>query len=276
VSDPHGIWAGVIGHPVKHSLSPLIHGAWLKAAGIEGLYAPIEASPDGFEAMVRAKIAEGYAGLNVTVPFKTQALELAETATFRALDAGAANLLTFRGGRIHADNTDGVGLLAAFAEQAPQWQAHAAPVTILGAGGAARGAAVALEDAGCPQIRIVNRTAEKAEVLAQALGGAVVAMTGREAFEGVGAVINATSAGLLGGELEAPLDATPEGCVVMDMTYVPVLTAFLAHAEGLGRPVVDGLSMLIGQAKPSFQAFFGQPPPDTDVRSLAIAELARR
>lgn len=270
-------FAGVIGHPVNHSLSPLIHGAWLKAAGIEGFYAPIEAEPDRFEAVVREKLAEGYAGLNVTVPFKVQALDLAQTASFRALDAGAANLLIFRNGRIHADNTDGLGLIAAFAEQAPDWKAFDAPVTILGAGGAARGAAVALDDAGCPEIRIVNRTAEKAEDLAEALGGAVVAMSGRAAFEEVGAVINATSAGLLGGELEAPLEATPEGCVVMDMTYVPVLTPFLAHAQGLGRPTVDGLAMLIGQARPSFEAFFGvKPPAEADVRTLAIEELARR
>lgn len=274
--------AGVIGHPVKHSLSPLIHGAWLKAAGIEGVYAPIEAEADRFEAVVREKLAEGYVGLNVTVPFKIRALDLAQTATFRALDAGAANLLTFRNGRIHADNTDGLGLIAAFAEQAPHWRPHDAPVTILGAGGAARGAAVALDDAGCPEIRILNRTAEKAEALAAALGGAVVAMSGRAAFEGPGAVINATSAsllgaGLLGGELEAPLEATPEGCVVMDMSYAPLLTPFLAHARGLGRPTVDGLAMLIGQARPSFAAFFGvKPPQDPDVRTLAIEELARR
>lgn len=271
--------AGVVGQPIAHSMSPILHNAWLAAAGIDGVYAPFAVTPEAFAAFVNGLRGGSVAGLNVTVPFKTQALALADTVTDRARLAQAANVLVFQAdGQVLADNTDGLGLLAAFAEQAPGLDPAAGPVAILGAGGAARGAAAAFLSAGVTDIRILNRTVARAQEIAADLGPAVRAYgldQAAEAFEGVGALINATSAGLSGGAgLDVPIAATPVTAVVMDMVYKPLITPFLAQARALGRPTVDGLAMLIGQAVPSFTAFYGQTPPGgVDVRTLAKQAL---
>jgi shikimate dehydrogenase len=276
------IVAGVAGSPVRHSLSPLIQNAWLEAAGLDGIYVPFAPPADGFDAFVMGLRGGTVRGLNVTLPFKEQALACATTASPRAQAAAAANLLVFEpDGTIFADNTDGLGLLGAFAAQAPGFSIAAAPVAILGAGGAARGAAAALLAAGCPEVRIINRTYAKAQAIADALSGAAIIPFGlgaaAEAFAGVGAVINATSAELDGGPgLGAPLEATPETAVVMDMVYKPIVTPFLHWAQTLGRRTVDGLAMLIGQAAPSYEAFYGQPPPPrVHVRALALKALGQ-
>ncbi|WP_374534954.1 shikimate dehydrogenase [Phenylobacterium sp.] len=269
--------AGVVGRPIVHSMSPILHNAWLAAAGIDGVYVPFSTEPGRFRAFAESLRGGSVAGLNVTLPFKGEALALADEATFRAASAQAANVLVFReDGTILADNTDGLGMLGAFAEQAPGFDAAAGPVVILGAGGAARGAAAAFVEAGCPQVRIVNRTLLKAQEIAEPLGAVALSLNeAAAAFEGAVAVVNATSAGLSGSAaLDVPLEATPPGAVVMDMVYKPLKTPFLAQAEGLGRRTVDGLAMLIGQAVPSFEYFYGRPPPkDVDVRALAIAAL---
>jgi shikimate dehydrogenase len=269
--------AGVVGRPVAHSLSPMLHNAWLKAAGIDGVYVALEVAEDGFAAFVEGLRKTSLAGVNVTLPFKEAALAVADEVHPRAQRARAANLLIFNAeGGVRADNTDGLGLATAFAEQAPQFDARHGPVVVLGAGGAARGAVGALLDAGCRDIRVVNRTLVRAEALAADLGVRAMAWTEAEAaLQGVAAVINATSAGLADGQtLDAPLAATPAGCVVMDMVYKPLVTPFLAQAMALGRPTVDGLAMLIGQARPSFEAFYGEPPPTgVDVRALALKAL---
>jgi shikimate dehydrogenase len=270
--------AGVVGHPVSHTLSPSLHNAWIAAAGLDAVYVPLRVFPEAFPAFINGLRGGSVAGLNVTVPFKTVALTLADEVTPRARLAQAANVLVFGPeGTVFADNTDGLGLLAAFAVQAPGFDPAARPVAILGAGGAARGAAAAFLTAGATDVRIINRTPARAEEIARDLGAGVTAhgfeAAGR-AFEGVGAVINATSAGLAGADLDVPLGATPPDAVVMDMMYKPLRTPFLAQAQALGRPTVDGLEMLIGQAIPAYHAFFGQPPPaGIDVRGLAIAAL---
>jgi len=268
--------AGVVGHPIAHSLSPILHNAWLEAAGIDGAYIALEAPEGGFRRLVEGLKGTSLRGLNVTLPFKTDALAAADDAHPRAQHAQAANLLTFAEGWVTADNTDGLGLLAAFAEQSPGFDPAAGPVAILGAGGGARGAVAAFLDAGCPHVRVVNRTLGRAQALTTDLGGEAYALADAEAaFQGAIAVVNATSAGLADASApDFPLAATPEGCVVMDMVYKPLITPFLARAQALGRPTVDGLAMLIGQARPSFEAFFGQPPPaDLDVRALALKAL---
>ena len=272
--------AGVAGHPVRHSLSPLIHNAWLAASGIDGVYVAFAPSEDGFDRFVQGLRGGAVRGLNVTLPFKETALAAATVISDRAKAAAAANLLVFEAdGTIRADNTDGLGLLGAFAVQAPGFDPAAGPIAVLGAGGAARGAAAALLAAGCPQVRIVNRTQARAAAIADALAGDIVTADlggAAGAFEGVTAVINATSAGLSGGTgLDVPLAATPAGAVIMDMVYQPLVTPFLAQARALGRRTVDGLAMLVGQAAPSFEAFYGQPPPaSASVRALALEALA--
>jgi len=267
--------AGVAGAPVGHSLSPLIHNAWLAASGVDGVYVPFSPRADGFAAFVQGLAGGVVRGLNVTVPFKEEALRLATRPTPRAERAGAANLLIFESdGEIAADNTDGEGLLAALGAQAPGFDPRAGPAVILGAGGAARGAAAALADAGAPQVRIINRTPERAVDLARSLGGAVVAAKlDVAAFADTRLIVNATSLGM-GGLVgpAAPFHRTP-GAVVLDMVYRPLRTEFLERARKAGLVTVDGLEMLIRQAEPSFAALFGSAPPPIDVRTVCLAEL---
>jgi shikimate dehydrogenase len=269
--------AGVVGRPIAHSMSPILHNAWLAAAGIDGVYVPFSTQPGRFTAFAQSLRGGTVAGLNVTLPFKGEALALADEASFRAKSAEAANVLVFReDGTIFADNTDGLGMLVAFAEQAPGFDPKAGPVAILGAGGAARGAAAAFVEAGCPEVRIVNRTLLKAQEIAEPLGAKALPLSeAAAAFDGAIAVVNATSAGLSGSAaLDVPLEATPASAVIMDMVYKPLKTPFLSSAETISRRTVDGLAMLIGQAVPSFEYFFGQPPPrEVDVRRLAIKAL---
>ena len=275
--------AGVVGWPVRHSMSPLIHNRWLQASGMDGVYVAFSPPQDGFRAFANGMRGGAISGLNVTLPFKELALALADRAGDQVSDlarlSGAANLVLFDAdGSVRVDNTDGEGLLYAFARQAPTINLTSAPVVILGAGGAARGAAAALILAGVPRVHIVNRTPEKAQSIASALGPKVQAFDPAQAeaaFDGAGAVINATSLGLGGGEgPKVPWTSVPKAAVLMDMVYKPLETAFLAEARAQGHQTVDGLDMLIGQARPSFEAFYGAPPPlSVDVRALALAQL---
>lgn len=265
--------AGIIGRPVTHSLSPVLHNAWIEAAGLNAVYAPLAPTADGFRALTDGLRGGVIRGVNVTIPFKEEALAAADEASDRARLAGAANLLLFReDGTIFADNTDGLGMLGALAVQAPGFDPKDGPAVILGAGGAARGAAAALFLAGAPKVRIVNRTAGRAEALARDIGATVRAVAAEGALIGANLVVNATSLGLGGGPgPDIDLAEAPKTAVVLDMVYKPLRTEFLQRATGLGLRSVDGLEMLIRQAVPSFEAFFGQaPPPGVDVRGLAL------
>jgi shikimate dehydrogenase len=264
--------AAVAGSPIAHSLSPLIHNAWIAAVGLDAVYVALRPRDGGFSELAKALRGGAMAGLNVTAPFKGEALALADHASHRARRAGAANLLIYAAdGGIFADNTDGEGLLDAFARAAPGFDPATGPVVIAGAGGAARGAAAAFLDAGAPAVRLINRSHDKAIELARELGGPIVAVAPsdiRAALTDAAAIINATPA-----DLGLPLDTAPAGAVVMDMVYRPLVTPLLARALARGLATVDGLAMLIGQARPSFTALFGAPVPDIDVRALAVAAL---
>lgn len=273
------IVGGVCGQPIKHSMSPVIHNAWIAAAGLDAAYVPFAPAAERFETFVEGLRGGAVRGVNVTIPFKERALALADTASDLARMAGAANLLLFAAdGSVHADNTDGPGLLGAIETQAAGFDVAAAPVVILGAGGAARGAVAALLLAGAPEIRIVNRTLARARDLAEAFGAKVVAAD-EAALPGLladaGLVVNATALGLGGGEgPAADLTLTPETAVVMDMVYKPLRTEFLRRAQAAGRRTVDGLEMLLRQAIPSFEAIYGVPPSSSvDVRGLALKLL---
>lgn len=273
------IVGGVCGQPIKHSMSPVIHNAWIQAAGLDAAYVPFAPTVERFETFVEGLRGGAVRGVNVTIPFKERALALADTASDLAKMAGAANLLLFAAdGSVHADNTDGPGLLGAVAAQAPGFDVKAAPVVILGAGGAARGAAAALLLAGAPEIRIVNRTLARARELAEAFGDKVVAAE-ETSLPGLladaGLVINATSLGLGGGKgPAADLSLTPTSAVIMDMVYKPLRTEFLRRAEAAGRRTVDGLEMLLRQAIPTFEAIYGvAPSPAVDARGLTLALL---
>lgn len=270
--------AGVAGRPITHSLSPLIHNAWLEDAGLDGAYVAFGLAPDRFTAFVDGFRGGSLAGVNVTLPFKTEALEAADLASERAQSAGAANVLVFGAdGRVRADNTDGEGLLYAFARQAPDFRPDSGPLVLYGAGGAARGAVAAFLEAGCPEVRILNRTRARADALADLFGGRVRSLDPGDpgALDEAAALINASSSGLSDDPPPPPdLSAAPPAAVAMDMTYRPLRTPFLDAAARRGLRTVDGLDMLIGQAIPAFEAFYGQPPPAmTDVRGLVLRRL---
>lgn len=257
--------AGVAGQPIAHSLSPLIHGAWIEAAGLDavyGLHEPVDAA--AFAALVARGRAGAFRGLNVTAPFKQQALALADAVSPVAWACGSANLLLFERGLVQADNTDGSGLMAALAEQAPGLDVRDKTVVVLGAGGAARAAVAVLTVAGA-NVAVLNRTRARAEALAADLRATVAepAALGTAAL-----LVNALSV-----PPTIDLFALRTDAVVMDMTYRPLITPFLAAAGARGLTAVDGLAMLIGQARPSFSALFGIDPPAIDVRSLALAAL---
>ena len=268
--------AGIVGSPVSHSLSPLIHNSWIAAAGLDAAYVPFAPPADGFADFVRGFRGGAIRGVNVTVPFKEEALALATEATQRARRAGAANVLVFgRNGRVSADNTDGAGVLAALAEQVPQLRLADGVALILGAGGGARGAALALLGAGAPEIRIANRTAARAAELAADLGEPCRPVEiGPPAFDDAALIINATTLGLGGGPgPPTAFERARPGAVVLDMVYRPLRTELLRRAIAAGCTTVDGLAMLIGQAVPSYHAFFGAPPPAIDVRGLCLEAL---
>jgi shikimate dehydrogenase len=266
-----------MGHPVRHSLSPRLHGAWIRALGLDAAYVPLDVGPMGFEAVARALSAGLFRGVNVTLPFKERALDLADDATDRARAAGAANVLIYGAeGSIIADNTDGEGLLYALRRQAPGWRADLGAVTVIGAGGAARGAVSALAAAGAGDIRVLNRTRARADALCDLLPCTAYSWEdAAHAFDGARTVINATS-GQLTGEARLPMPpAKGDPIVVMDMVYNPLETPFLRESRALGHRTVDGLDMLIGQAVPAFEAFFGVAPPDIPVRELLLAVMER-
>ncbi len=258
---------GIVGRPVAHSLSPVIHNAWIEAAGLDAAYLPF-APPDdaGFQTLVAAGRAGMIRALNVTAPFKEQAFAGADEASEAARLTGSANILLFEKGRIHADSSDGAGMLSALQTQAPDLVLNGARVVLLGAGGAARAGAGALVQAGA-QVRIVNRTRERAEALAADLGRGVE-VSGDQALDDADLVINALSI-----QPDFDLARLRADAVVMDMTYRPVVTPFLQAARTRGLVTVDGLAMLIGQAAPLFEAAFGRAPPPLDLRMLLIRHL---
>ncbi|MFC4726010.1 shikimate dehydrogenase [Glycocaulis abyssi] len=270
--------AGVIGWPVGHSLSPAMMTAWLNDAGIEGEYSPVAAAPEDFADTIHRLREAGYAGVNVTLPHKEAALALADTASDAARAAGAANVLVFEKARIHADNTDITGIRATLDEGG--WQAETGPAVLIGAGGAARAALYVLKAAGVPA-RIVNRSPDRAAELARSMGCAAEIHgldAAPRALEGARLVINATSLGMKGQPaLALPLDILPADALVFDMVYVPLETGLLKQARSRALRTVGGLSMLIGQARPAFEAFFGKPvPARTPVRAMLEAALEGR
>jgi shikimate dehydrogenase len=268
--------AGVIGWPVGHSRSPALHGHWLTRYGLAGHYVPMAVAPERLEAALRGLVALGLRGANVTLPHKERALALADAATDRARRIGAANTLVVREGRIEADNTDGFGFVENLRQGAPGWAASAGPALVLGAGGAARAVVAALLDAGAPEVRLANRTRERAEALAGALG-ARVTVTGwaeaEAAAEGCATLVNTTSLGMEGQPpLELTLGAAPAGALATDIVYAPLVTPFLERAAARGLVTVDGLGMLLHQARPGFEAWFGKAPEvDAALRAAVLA-----
>lgn len=257
--------AGVIGTPIAHSRSPALHGHWLRSFGIPGFYIPMDVAPENLAEVLRALPKSGFVGVNVTVPHKVAVLELANLVTDRATLIGAANTLIFRkDGKIHADNTDGYGFIENLRQNAPEWNPAAGPAAVLGAGGAARAVIVSLLDVGVPEILISNRTRIHAEGLQHDFGHRLRVVDWVQAgnmLEEAATVVNTTSLGMVGKpELRVPLDGLQRGALVTDLVYAPLQTRLLRVAQEMGCITVDGLGMLLHQAVPGFERWFGHRP----------------
>jgi shikimate dehydrogenase len=269
--------AGVVGTPVSHSRSPHIHGHWLRTLGLRGHYVPLDVSVDDLETVLRALPRMGFVGVNVTIPHKEKVLALADVITDRATLIGAANTLIFRAdGGIHADNTDGLGFLENLRQGAPNWDPEKGPAVVLGAGGAARAVIAALLEAGVPEVLLSNRTRLRADKLRADFGNRVTVADWVKAgnlIDDAELVVNTTSLGMTGQpELRVPLDGLRPGMVVTDLVYAPLRTRLLEAADAAGCVTVDGLGMLLHQAVPGFERWFGQRPQvDAETRAAALA-----
>ncbi len=269
--------AGVIGHPIAHSRSPLLHGHWLRSFGLPGHYVPMDVSPEHLQEALRTLPRVGFVGVNVTLPHKENALQIADIVTDTARRIGAANTLTFlEDGKIVADNTDGYGFMENLKQGAPKWQADAGTSVILGAGGAARAVIVALLDEGVSEILITNRTRERAEQLCQEFGPRLRMIEWAQADDAIQAgstIINTTSLGMAGkAELNLSLAGLKKEATVTDLVYNPIKTRLLEAADDAGCVTVDGLGMLLHQAVPGFERWFGiRPTVDDATRKAALA-----
>lgn len=267
--------AGVIGHPIAHSRSPALHGHWLSRYGIAGHYVPLNVAPADLPETLRTLPKAGFVGCNITIPHKESVLDLAQNVSDRAALIGAANTLTFReDGSIYADNTDGYGFMANLRQSAPDWDPRQAPSAVLGAGGAARAVVAALLDAGAPEIRIANRTRGRAERLRADFGARLTVVDWAQAgtmLAGAGMAVNTTALGMTGKTgLYLPLDELSPETLVTDLVYTPLRTGFLEQATARGCTTVDGLGMLLHQAAPGFERWFGTAPEVDDALRQAV------
>lgn len=270
--------AFVIGHPVAHSRSPLIHGHWLKQHGIDGSYEAIDVAPEELPAFLGRVRAGEFAGGNVTIPLKEAVFAACDEVDPLARTIGAVNTLVSEGGRLRGFNTDYMGFLGNLDQNAPGWSDGLESAIVLGAGGSARAVVVALRERGVGTIHVLNRTLENAMKLASEFGPPLRpgSLTDFPLHApGAGLVVNTTSVGMHGTRHEGlALDLLPAGAVVTDIVYVPLITPLLADARAQGLRSVDGLGMLLHQAVPGFEAWFGVRPEVTpELRALVEATL---
>ena len=277
--------AGIMGWPVNHSRSPLLHGFWLNQTGVDGAYVPLPVRSEHIEQAFRALPILGFRGCNLTIPHKQAALRIVDRIDPLARRIGAINtVIVGSDGSLEGRNTDAFGFYENLRESAPSWQPTAGPAVVLGAGGAARAVVAALGDAGVAEIRIVNRTRLRAEAVAGDLSTPETRIT-IHSWDDVstvqrhaGLLVNATSLGMAG---EPPLTldllSLPPSAPVVDIVYVPLETDLLATARRCGHPVVDGLGMLLHQGRPGFEAWFGVAVRvSAELRAAALASLVPR
>ncbi|WP_442771538.1 shikimate dehydrogenase [Paenirhodobacter enshiensis] len=267
--------AAVIGSPVAHSRSPAVHGYWLRQYGIPGYYIPVDIAARDLSEAMRAMHKMGFVGCNVTIPHKEAALALADSASETAVSIGAANTMTLAAdGSIFADNTDGYGFIANLRAGAPLWRPEAGPAAVIGAGGAARAIVHSLLAEGVPEVRIANRTRARAEALRDDFGPRLTVVDWAEAadmFDGAATVVNTSSLGMQGkAEFDIALDALSAAAVVTDCVYTPLETPLLRGAAARGCVTVDGLGMLLHQAVPGFERWFGHRPEVTEDLRLQV------
>jgi shikimate dehydrogenase len=271
--------AGVMGWPVMHSRSPRLHNYWLGRYGLVGAYVPLAIAAEGLRAALRALPALGFSGCNLTIPHKEAALGIVDEVDPPARRIGAINCVVVHpDGSLFGRNHDGWGYIESIIEAAPQWRADTGPIVVLGAGGGARAVVAGLADRGAEDIRVVNRGFDRAKQLERALGGPVRAIewAGRaEALDGAAMLVNTTSQGMVGQPaLDIALDRLPKSALVSDIIYVPKETPLLAAARARGNPTVNGLGMLLHQARPAFRDWFGVMPEVTpELRAMIEATI---
>jgi shikimate dehydrogenase len=271
--------ACVIGWPVAHSRSPVIHRYWLKLYGLDGAYELEAVRPEEIGDFLDSLGERGYQGANVTLPHKEAALDAADRPDEAATAIGAANTLWLDDkGLLQASNTDAYGFMTHLSAEAPDWNERGRTVVVLGAGGAARAVLHGLLEAGASRILLANRTEERAEALAEGFGSKVQVSPWKErnrALAGCGLLVNATSLGMTGKPpLDIDLSALPEDATVADIVYSPLETPLLAAAKARGNRIVDGLGMLLHQAVPGFERWFGVRPEVTpELRAHVAASL---
>lgn len=277
--------AGIMGWPVSHSRSPLLHGFWLDETGVDGAYLPLPVKPEHIEQALRALPILGFRGCNLTVPHKQAALSVVDRVDPLARRIGAINTIVVRpDGRLEGRNTDAFGFRENLRQSVPDWNPAAGPAVVLGAGGAARAVVAALSDDGVGEIRIVNRTRGRAEAVASELATAQTRITihswdeVRAVQHHAGLLVNATSLGMAGEPpLTLDISSLPRSAPVIDIVYVPLETDLLAAARHLGHRVVDGLGMLLHQGRPGFEAWFGPAVQVTgELRAAMLATLVSR
>jgi shikimate dehydrogenase len=257
--------AGVIGWPVSHSLSPRLHGYWLQEKKIDGAYLPLAIEPDKLTTCLPALRDMGFRGVNLTLPHKILALGLCDEVTAEASEIGAVNTISFEKGRILGSNSDAYGFLESLKESVPELSLARKRALLLGAGGAARAVLAALLGAGIAEVVLCNRSRDKAEALAKGVTGSRVSLRdwaerGQD-LEGIDLLVNSTSLGMVGQDpLEMTLEGLSPSALVADIVYRPLETDLLARARARGNACVDGLGMLLHQARPGFAAWFGEEP----------------
>jgi shikimate dehydrogenase len=276
--------AGIMGWPVAHSRSPLLHGFWLQETGIDGAYVPLPVQPEHIEEALRALPVLGFRGCNLTIPHKQLALAVVDRVEPLARRIGAVNtVIVAPDGKLEARNTDAFGFRENLRETVPDWDPASGPAVVLGAGGSARAVVASLADAGVAEIRLVNRTISRADALARDLATAATQISVHPWSEAstvqrdAGLLVNTTSLGMTG---EPPLDLDlsqlPLSAPVMDIVYVPLETGLLAAARRGGHIVIDGLGMLLHQGRPGFEAWFGAPVRVTrELRAAMVASLVK-
>ncbi|HYB09523.1 MAG TPA: shikimate dehydrogenase [Alphaproteobacteria bacterium] len=270
--------AGVMGWPVDHSRSPRLHGYWLAHYGIDAAYVAFPVAPENLPVALRALPLLGIAGVNLTVPHKEKALAAMDTLSPAARRIGAVNTVVVRDGKLHGDNTDGFGFLESVKASVPGWLPASGPATVIGAGGAARAILAALIDGGAPRVSLVNRSEARAQELANEFGGPLVVRSWADrdaALADAALLVNATTLGMTGQPpLDLALDRLPPNAAVCDIVYTPLETPLLAAARARGNPTIDGLGMLLHQARPGFEAWFGVSPAVTaQLRTFVIQGL---
>ena len=257
--------AGVMGWPVAHSRSPILHNHWIAQHGLQGSYVLLEVQPKNLEQALRGLHALGFSGCNLTIPHKVDAMRWVDRIAPLASRIGAINTIVVEAdGSLTGLNTDSYGFMQSLVDAQPSWRANTGPAYVVGAGGAARAVIASLIEHGAPEIRLSNRSADKARDLAQEFGPSVNAIAWEDrhdAAAGVSLLVNTTNQGMHGQPpLDLSLDQLPISALVSDVIYVPLETPLLLAAKARGNPTVNGLGMLLNQARPAFEAWFGVRP----------------